>query len=216
MAAPRIARLVALAFTFALPAAAAAQGTATDAAGDFLTTYAGVRTLDLDVLGVSFTFDGANFRLRSTQAGAIDPASGHLFVWGINRGTGTAGFASLGLGGVLFDAVLAINPGSATNSVRLLPEAATLTLPGGSVLFSGNVLEIVVPAALLPSRGFALTQYTANLWPRDGVSPGTSAISDFAPDNGNVGVLATPEPATALLVAPLGLGLIAWRRRRRV
>ena len=198
----------------AAPYAAHAQGHAVDPANDFLSpSYTGPHDPDLDVLEAWFTFDGTNFHLRSRQAGPINTASGHLFVWGINRGGGTVGFPGLAPG-VLFDAVLAINPGIATNSVRDLPAAVSRPLPVGAVQVSGDVLEITVPKALLPSTGFALDQYTANLWPRSGVG-GLEVIADFAPDNSNIAVLATPEPATVTLLVPALFGIIAVRRRLR-
>ncbi|MBV9881274.1 MAG: hypothetical protein JO180_12295 [Gemmatirosa sp.] len=197
----------------AAPLAARAQGHAIDPEGDFIPSYTvGPHSPDLDVLEAWFTLDGNGFHLRSRQAGPIDPTSGHLFVWGVNRGQGSQGFPAIAPG-VLFDAVLAINPGAATNSVRNLLTATSTPLPAGAVSFHGNILQIDVPLALLPSSGFALDQFTANLWPRSGAG-GQNVIADFAPDNSNITVSTTPEPATALLVAPVLVGMLAVRRRR--
>jgi hypothetical protein len=83
----------ALVAPLAAPLAAGAQvGHAIDPANDFIPSYTGPQTPDLDVREVWFTFDGATFQLRSRQGGPIDPTSGHLFVWGVNRGQGSAGF----------------------------------------------------------------------------------------------------------------------------
>lgn len=208
-----LASLAALAAALVVGAdGALAQGHATDPANDYLPTYTGPHTADLDVLDVWFTLDGNGFHLRSRQAGPIDPASGHLFVWGVDRGQGTPGFPTIAPG-VTFDALLAINPGAATNSVRDLRTGVSTPLPVGAVSFTGGFLQIDVPVSLLPSTGFALDQYSANLWPRSG-SGGNAVIADFAPDNSNVTVQTTPEPATALLVAPVLLGLAVVRRRR--
>lgn len=201
---------LALVALLAMPQSARAQGHVTDPANDFIPSYTGPHAADLDVLDAWFTLDGAGFHLRSRQAGPIDPTSGHLFVWGVNRGQGTIGFPTIAPG-VLFDAVLAINPGAATNSVRDLKTGIGRALPVGAVTFSGNFLQIDVPTDYLPSTGFALNEYTANLWPRSGAG-GINVIADFAPDNSNITV-ATPEPAAALLLAPVLLGMAVTRRR---
>lgn len=135
-------------------------------------------------------------------------------MWGVNRGSGTQGFPTLAPG-VLFDAVVVITPGG-TTTVRDLISGTATVLPVGAVSFAGADLTAVVSASLLPALagGFAPSRYTANLWPR--VGAGTSAISDFAPDNSNLAVTATPEPATFALVGGgvVALGAAARRRRR--
>jgi hypothetical protein len=204
---------LALAAVLLVPLGVRAQGHVSDPANDFIASYTGPHALDLDVLDAWFTLDGAGFHFRSRQAGPIDATSGHLFVWGVNRGQGTAGFPTIAPG-VLFDAVLAINPGAATNSVRDLKTGIARALPVGAVTFGGNFLQIDVPTDYLPSTGFALDQYTANLWPRSGAG-GLNVIADFAPDNSNISVQVTPEPATLLLMAPVLFGLAVTQRRRR-
>jgi hypothetical protein len=190
--------------------------TASDPAGDFLPTFAGQSTsTDLDIVAVSATYDAATdtFVLSSTSAGAIGKTPTGLFVWGVNEGTGRAGFAGNGLSGVLFDQVVLLRP-DGTGTI------GSTALPGGSVTVSGNTLTATISGALLPSKGFAKENYTWNLWPRDTAfsSAGFGAISDFAPDNRNIATTAVPEPSTQALML-CGLLMSGWaayaRRNRR-
>jgi len=205
----------ALATTLVAALAAAAPASAqlvADASGDFLSTYVGPRNGDVDVLGANVFYDGSTFRFVSRSNGAIGTTAGALFVWGIDRGQGIARFGPLAPG-VTFDAVVVIDPLGST-TVRDLVSGVATTLPVGAVSFMGGDLTAVVSAGLLPSLGvFAPSRYTANLWPRVG-NGNNNQISDFAPDNTNLAVLATPEPGTFLLALP-ALGALAVFRRRR-
>ena len=211
---------IALAAFAGLGLAGAAATTVADAAGDFLPTYTGPQNGDLDVLSITATFDGSNFTLGSVENGAIGTTAGSLFVWGINRGAGTArltaGTPSVGIG-VLFDAVAVFRP-DGSGSVTTFPDvgaATTTTLAAGSVTVTGNSITGVVPLALLPSRGFGATSYAFNLWPRSGSGSNTQ-ISDFAPNASSI-VANVPEPATwALMIGGFGMTGAAMRRRVRL
>lgn len=202
------ARWLAAAAVAASPGLSHALDAITDPTGDFLTTFAGsAASADLDVVGATVTYNVATdtFTLSSTMAGAIGLTPGGFYVWGVNRGTGTAGFAANGLNGVLFDAVVLLRPnGTGT--------AAGTALPAGAINVSGNTITGTFSGALLPSTGFAKANYTFNLWPRDAAFSGFAAISDFAPNNANFTATPVPEPATLVLMG-LGVGLLAWRRR---
>ncbi len=180
-----------------------------DATGDFLPSFAGsITSGDLDVLSASVAYNNVNntFILSSTMNGAIGSTPKGFYVWGVNRGAGTAGFLANGITGVLFDRVVLLRP-DGTGSIGGGP-----ALPAGSITISGNTITGVVSASLLPGTGFATADYTWNLWPRDGAFTGFAAISDFAPDNSNFPAAAVPEPTSvALLLA--GLGVLGWRVR---
>jgi len=203
----------AAALVLSSPLASHALDGITDRPGDFLASFAGsLGSSDLDVLAATVLYDAGSdsFTLKATLNGAVGSTATGLYVWGVNRGAGTAGFAANGIGGVRFDRVVILRPdGSGT-------VAGAGALPAGSVLIAGNTITATLSASLLPSTGFGnKLDYTWNLWPRDGAFSGFTAISDFAPDNANFTATPVPEPSTALL-SLLGLGgLAAWRRRRQ-
>ena len=181
----------------------------TDPTGDFLPTFGGsASSLDLDVLDATVTYNtGTNiFTLSSTQAGAVGSTATGFYIWGVNRGAGTTGFAANGISGVRFDTVVRLNP-NGTGTV------AGVALPAGAVTIAGNTISASFSGALLPSTGFATVDYTWNLWPRDGAFTGFAAISDFAPNNANFTMAVVPEPASLLLMLS-GMAALAWRRRQ--
>jgi hypothetical protein len=125
----------------------------------------------------------------------------------VNTGTGPNNFAAIGLAGVRFNQVIAVQKaGTAVVSGN--------SLPAGSVTIAGNLLSVIVPLSLLPSTGFDPESYGFNLWPRSGAG-GTQVISDFAPDNATISAAAAvPEPASWLMMI-LGFGLLGARMRGR-
>lgn len=157
----------------------------TDARGDFLATYVGAQNPDVDVLRAEAEYDGASYTFTSTSAGPLGTTAGALYVWGVNRGEGTARFANIAPG-VLFDAVVILRA-DGTGSVRDLMTNVATNLEAGAVTVNGAEISGRVPAALLPPRGFDASEFTVNLWPRVGVG-NDNQISDFAPDNSNVPV----------------------------
>ena len=210
-------QLVLAALAMAAASAVQAQGI-TDATGDFLTTYVGPKNGDVDVTSAFAGYDPSSnrFSFSGTFASAVGTTPGAFYVFGLDRGAGTARFVagtpSVGQG-VLFDAVVFLRPDSTARVIRFVGTTNTFTeLAAGTATITGNTISGSIDGSLLPSTGLTSANYTWNLWPRTGGTNDT--IADFAPDRNNVQVSAVPEPETYALFAA-GLGLLGLVKRRR-
>jgi hypothetical protein len=192
---------------------------ATDPVGDFLATYTGTQTPNLDIIGVDARFDGANFKLSATMNGPIGATPGALYVWGVNRGAGTPRLNFIAAPPldptVLWDA-LAVQFTDGTLRVVEFPAvgAPIITPIAGGATINGATITTNVPLSLWPTRGFAPTSYTFQLWTRLRANPaadGTNVeIADFSPRV----FAAVPEPASwAMMIT--GFGLAGWAVRSR-
>lgn len=182
-----------------------------DPANDFISTYTGPQAGDVDVLSASVGFDGSDYIFNATMNGTVGTTTGALYVWGFNRGQGTARF-SPGIPGtedILFDSVVLMRPDT-TMTVNRIVGGGSTNFGLGSVVINGASISARVAATELPSLGFSLDKYTWNLWPRVGTG-NNNQISDFAPDHTNAAVDVVPEPGSLLV---LSLGLLAVRRRK--
>ena len=197
-------------------------------AAAFLPSYTGPQSEALDLSSIAVTFDGTNFDLNSVSSAPIASSpAGSLFVWGVNRGAGAAAFAtatptatnpSIG-SNVLFDAVLAINPATDTATVVNTTNGAVTPLPAADLTISGDTINAVLPASLLPSTGFAPADYTFDLWPRVGTGLNDQVAQFDGATNStnpvNLSATLVPEPGSlAVLAGSLALLALALRPRR--
>jgi hypothetical protein len=172
-----------------------------DASDDFLSSYAGPRDADLDVVQVDVVIDpeAKTVTFSGTMRGNIDTRSNKLYVFGVDRGAGAAGGDLIFHGplggqprigdGVRWDAAIALTAsGQALFFDALAVNPGLVPIPGVAVNIRGNQISATVPLALLPSQGFKLKEYTYNLWPRSEGSLANTVVPDFAPDQGNARV----------------------------
>ncbi|MEP6834242.1 MAG: PEP-CTERM sorting domain-containing protein [Gemmatimonas sp.] len=216
---PKPRRLIAAAaVALATLAPALSAQKANDDINIFLPTYAGPQNGDLDIVSAQVFYDPniQKFAFTATMNGPIGSTSGAFYVWGLNKGAGTQGFAAIAPG-VLFDAVMIMRP---TTGITVGPASVN-----DFFFFSGNTITGVVPLSFFPSTGFTPENYTWNLWSRATGPAGQTSIADFAPDNSNnlltvgpipAAVLVTPEPASVVLVGAGLFGMFVAARRRRV
>jgi hypothetical protein len=235
--------LLALILGAGLPANTALRAAIIDPAADFrifdpavASSYAGPQNLALDVLSANVIFDVAQNTLTFTStmggpiSGLLDPTTGAnrgSFSWGINHGYANLNFSQIGLPGVVFDAVLTLNP-NGTGTYR------GAQAPVGSVTVSGNTITAVLPLTFLapppqPANAqgplLAPADWSYNLWPRSSIRAdgtplgfGDAQIADFAPNATVFRAETVPEPASVVTLATglLGAGLYGLRRRVRL
>jgi hypothetical protein len=192
---------------------------AADPAGDVLGTYTGTPAAELDFVMADARFDGASYNLSLTLAGPPTGTPNVLHVWGINRGAGTARLNLMADPDldpdVRWDS-LAVLFGDGTLRVVTFPLAGapTITSIAGGAVVNGNSITASVPLALLPSRGYAPTGYTFQLWSRLRVNPAADGPNTEIADFGPRLFAAVPEPASwAMMIAGFGLAGSAARRR---
>jgi hypothetical protein len=187
-----------------------------DMTGDFIASYTGPQGGDLDVVGSFVTYNPVTdmFVFAGIMNADIGTTPGSVYVWGVNRGAGAAGFAGIGIDNVFFDAIVRF---SGDGSGTVTGTTPATQLPAGTAKVIGSTIIGQISGSLLPSQGFAKSDYSWNLWPRAAGIAGTAAISDFAPDNANLPVTTlspVPEPASVALWL-LGLAALAPALRKR-
>ncbi|MBS0504020.1 MAG: PEP-CTERM sorting domain-containing protein [Proteobacteria bacterium] len=154
--------------------------------------------------------------------GAIGATPGALYVWGVNRGAGTARLNALGTPAldpdVRWDA-LAVQLTDGTLRIVQFPAAGApvITAIAGGAVINGNTISTSVPLSFWPTRGFDPTSYTFQLWSRLRVNPAADGFNSEIADFGPRIFASVPEPASwALMIAGFGLMGATVRRRTAV
>ncbi|HEV2570005.1 PEPxxWA-CTERM sorting domain-containing protein [Sphingomonas sp.] len=198
---------------------AGSASAATDPLGDFLGTYTGSLSANLDFVSADARFTGTHFNLSLKTAGAIGGLPGSLYVIGINRGAGTPRLNVLSDPdldpSVRWDSLAVLLPDGTLRVVTFPPAGApTITPIFGGAVVNGDTISASVPVALLPTRGFAASSYTFQAWSRLRVNPAADGLNSEIADFGPRIFAAVPEPASwAMMIA--GFGLAGWSARRR-
>ena len=200
---------------FVLMTSASVATAASDPAGDFLPSYNPALPMDpgVDIVGADVVLDGSSFFLSATMNGYVRDDPGTLFVWTVNRGSGTLRpFAPPG-SSIPLDALIVMFP---DGLLRVVTFAGPPTDIAGGTSLVGNTISGTVPASMLASMGLAPSNYTFGFWSRIRVDPamdGTTAeIADLLAGSGSIRA-AVPEPATWMTML-LGFGLIGGLARR--
>jgi hypothetical protein len=165
-----------------------------DPVGDFLPGYTGPQLPGLDVTAheVVYLEDQARLVFFGRMAGPIAPtqSANALYIFGVDRGQGTARFAGrtpvIGPN-VLWDSVVRINPDGTGLFNNVVAGGVITPLGPGDVTINGNEFTASVPlSVMLPMASRPPEQWTYNLWPRNSAVIGqNAAVSDLAPDDGN-------------------------------
>lgn len=209
--------LAATAATFA----AGPSFAASDPLGDFLGTFTGAPSANLDLVSADARFTGTQFNLSLKTGGAIGGLPGSLYVIGINRGAGTPRLNFLSDPdldpSVRWDSLAVLLPDGTLRVVSFPAAGApTITPIFGGAVVNGDTISASVPFALLPTRGYAATSYTFQAWSRLRVNPAADGTNNEIADFGPRIFAAVPEPASwAMMIAGFSLAGGAARHRRR-
>lgn len=129
--------------------------------------------------------------LGAIMRGPIDRPEPVTYVWGLNRGGGTARNDGFGPSGVAYDAYVSVTRanGAITASVTDLKTGAVTPLDPSVVKIQGPTIRVFLPKAstLLPSNGLAIAKYKFSFWTRSGPN-GLADLAGFLPNSGSAPV----------------------------
>jgi hypothetical protein len=176
-----------------------------DPVGDILPTYTGVPLPGMDVVAheVVYLEDQAALVFYGKMAGPVadTQAIGGLYLFGVDRGQGTARFlgpaAPPVIGpNVLWDSIVRVNP-DGTGLFNNVVAGVITQLDRSAITISGDEFTASVPLSLmLPAATRPPEEWTYNLWPRNGIGRNVQ-VSDLAPDDGNAPVQAVAPARVA-------------------
>jgi hypothetical protein len=208
---------------------------------------------DLNAKSASVSYDSSKIYFSATMAGAIgltaqksaavgDDDQG-LYIWGVDRGKGTAVLNTPGnpltnvtdstkIGGsdIKFDAFIVLGDlagGHGDGFIAYIGDdgtvAGTLSLDATNISYAGDTIDLVLARSDLPLNGFSdISQFGFNIWPRysehafDGLGDNLH-VASFLPGDHNFNAAAVPEPASwAIMIVGFGLaGSVVRAKRRR-
>jgi hypothetical protein len=211
---------LALVLAFASTSYVARAGTLPDGTIDFIPSFMGTKSADIDILSAGLTLSGSNLLFSATLNATIANAA-NTYVLGIDRGLSTRNFSPVNLPGVTFDSVLTVT-GAGTQGGMDFVSGTPISVPAGTFQISGSNITASIPLSLLPlvAGGFTSPdQFLWNFWTRGSVlgTPvaGNPGLADFVPNNSDASVVPLPT-ALPLFATGLGvLGLLGWRRKRK-
>ena len=191
--------LIVLGAVLAGPVAFVRGDELSDPVGDIFPTYLGYHLPGMDVVSHGVTLVGDRVIFFGRMEGPIAPtqAIGGLYLFGVDRGQGTARFlgpAAPPIIGpnVLWDSIVRINP-NGTGLFNNTIAGVITPLDPKDIVIDGDTLLASVPLSLmLPAATRPPCEWTYNLWPRNGIGQNVQ-VSDLAPDDGNSPVQTIPE-----------------------
>jgi hypothetical protein len=135
----------------------------------FYEFYTGEKAKSVNATGASVILSTRRntFTFTGTVQGRIND-SGDIYVWGIDRNGQLGPGPFQGRPNIKFDAVVVVTLDASlrpTAQVIDLKSGTMTTLSAGSASIRGRMVNVVVPASLLPSTGLAPSQYRFNMWP---------------------------------------------------
>ena len=240
----RFAAVAVLVCVTAIAASGAHATTVTNGSGILNTFIGDPNSPDLNALSATATYDSNNIYLSATMAGAIGltalNSAAHggtdqgIYVWGVDRGSGTPvldGPTTLPTDTtpplaphVTFDAFIVLQDlanGHGDGFMVLLDETGAFksaqNLAADAISYSGDTINLFVPLSSLPTQGVGVADFGYNIWPRlNGISS-NKLIASFLPADAVFQASAVPEPAAwTLMIGGFGLAGGMIRARRRV
>lgn len=163
-----------------------------DPVGDVLPTYTGGVLPGMDVVAHEVVLLEEQNRVvfHGKMAGpvAVTQSVGALYLFGVDRGSGTARFLSTPgpvIGPtVVWDSIVRVNP-DGTGLFNNVIAGVITPLSRSDITIDGDEFTASVPLSLMTSSATRPpAEWTYNLWPRNGIG-NNAQVSDLAPDDGN-------------------------------
>lgn len=163
-----------------------------DPVGDILPSYTGGVLPGMDVVAHEVVLleeqDRVVFYGKMAGSVADTQSVGALYLFGVDRGSGTARFLSTPgpvIGPhVVWDSIVRVNP-NGTGLFNNVTAGVITPLSRSDITINGDEFTASVPLSVMTlSATRPPEEWTYNLWPRNGIG-NNAQVSDLAPDDGN-------------------------------